>query len=222
LGRLPSQKGTSFVPVIQALKQRPDGKKLLPAPLWKYLDDHLLVSGWYPEKDYWVLIEALAKTIDPATVGGDVWRYFATFSAKRDIGGEDVSIGKSDRTETAGVYRNFAIGDAADPDGFFRRATRLWSQYHDTGRLEVVAARPEANSVVMRLGGFVIPLEGFVRLQGYYLEEFGRLVGLPLTSTVTRSTARGDPFCEWEHRLPRRPETEAYIATLPPLSAAGA
>jgi hypothetical protein len=216
LGRLPSQKGTSFLPVILALKQRPDARKLVPQPLWKYFDDHLLVSGWYPEKDYWVLIDALVKTIDPATVGGDVWRYFARFSAQRDIGGQDVSNASGGRSDQPGIYRNFAIGAAADPEGFFRRATRLWSQYHDTGRMEVVGARPEASSVVMRLGGFVIPLEGFVRLQGYYLEEFGRLVGLELQSTVTRSTARGDPFCEWEHRLPRRPETEAYIATLPP------
>lgn len=64
--------------------------------------------------------------------------------------------------------------------------------------------------------GSVIPIEGFVRLQGYYPEEYGRLVGLELTSEVTRSTAEGDPFCEWEHTLARTPATEAYIASLPP------
>jgi hypothetical protein len=28
---------------------------------------------------------------------------------------------------------------------------------------------------------------------------------------VTRSTARGDSFCEWEHRLARTPASEAYV-----------
>ena len=59
-----------MLPVVLALKQHPDCAKLVPASLWKYFDEHLLVSGWYPERDYWVLIEALVKTIDPAAVGG--------------------------------------------------------------------------------------------------------------------------------------------------------
>jgi hypothetical protein len=204
------------LPVVLALKQHPDGRKLVPSRLWKYFDEHLLVSGWYPERDYWVLIAALVKTIDPAAVGGDVWRYFAKFSAQRDIGGQDVRAAGGDRAESAGVYRNFATLDATDLESFFRRAARLWSQYHDTGRMEISGGRPETNSVVMRLGGFVIPIEGFVRLQGYYLEEYGRLVGVDVESTVTRSTARGDTFCEWEHRLVRGPRTEAYVASLPP------
>jgi hypothetical protein len=173
------------------------------------------VSGWYPERDYWVLIEALVKTIDPATVGGDVWRYFAQFSAQKDIAGQDVNAAGADRPQATGVYRNFAGLDAGEPEIFFSRAARLWSQYHDTGRMEIAGARPENHTVVMRLSGFVIPIEGFVRLQGYYLEEYGRLVGLKLTSTVTRSTARKDPFCEWEHRLPSGSRTEAYLASLP-------
>lgn len=215
MSRLPSQKGTSVLPVALALKQHPDGRKLVPPRLWKYFDEHLLVSAWYPERDYWVLIEALVKTIDPATVGGDVWRSFARFSAQRDIGGQDIKAADGDKAQQAGVYRNFAAVDPTDPASFFRRATRLWSQYHDTGRMEIIGGRPEANSVVMRLLGFVIPIEGFVRLQGHYLEEYGHLVGLELASTVTRSTARGDAFCEWEHRLVRTVETEAYVASLP-------
>jgi hypothetical protein len=198
-----------------ALKQHPDGRKLVPARLWKYFDEHLIVSGWYPERDYWVLIEALVKTIDPASVGGDVWRYFAKFSAQRDIGGQAVKATENDSSGSKGVYRNFASVDPGDPENFFRRATRLWSQYHDTGRMEVTGARPGGNGVVMRLSGFVIPMEGFVRLQGYYLEEYGSLVGIELTSSVTKSTARGDPFCEWEHRLSESAAANAYVASLP-------
>jgi hypothetical protein len=204
LGRVPSQKGVSVLPVVIGLKRHPDGRKLVPPRLWKYFDEHLVVSGWYPERDYWVLIEALVKTMDPAAFGGDVWRYFAKFSAQQDIAGKNGNGSKA-----PGVYKSFVLGDAADPASLFSRAIRLWSQYHDTGRMEIAGGSPDANSVFMRLSGFVIPLEGFVRLQGYYLEEYGRLVGVQLKSKVTLSTARGDKFCEWEH--------QAFVASLPPM-----
>src|SRR5262245_23286437 len=122
MSRVPCQKGISVIPVVLALKNHPDGRRLVPPNLWKYFDDRLVVSGWYPERDYWILIEALVKTMDPAQVGGDVWRYFARFSVERDITGKDTG-----RAEPAGVYRNFANEAAADPANFFGRASRLWS-----------------------------------------------------------------------------------------------
>src|SRR5262249_15430367 len=149
VSRPPSQKGTSVLPVVLALRQRPQARALLPAELWKYLDEPMFVSGWYPEKDYWVLLEALVQSIDAASVGGDVWLYFARFSVQRDIGGQDVATPGSGTAK--GIYRSFATGGAIDLDNFFRRVTRLWSQYHDTGQLEIVGGRSETNSIVMRL-----------------------------------------------------------------------
>jgi hypothetical protein len=218
--RVPCQKGTSVLPVILALKQRPDAKRLVPEPLWKYFDEHLVVGGWYPERDYWVLIEALVKAIDPKLVGGDVWRYFAKFSAQTDIaGGAKKATGPagSAGAGSQGVYRNFAAVDAHDAEAFFRRVIRLWSQYHDTGAMQIRGGRAISNSLFMRLVGFHIPIEGFVRLQGYYVEEFGRVVGLALESRVKRSTASGDLLCEWEILMERTPRSEAYIASLPPV-----
>jgi hypothetical protein len=201
--------------VVLALKARPDRQRLVPKRLWKYFDDHIVVSGWYPERDYFVLVEALVKTIDPKTVGGDVWRFFARYSVRGDLGGTDVPRGG--KSPTKGVYRNFAAVTAAEPGLFFQRAMRLWSQYHDSGTMQILGGRAKTNSVVLRLGGFHIPIEGFVQLQGYYLEEFGRMIGLQLESQVTRSTARGDPFCEWEYHLGRTPTSEGYVASLPAL-----
>jgi hypothetical protein len=74
LDREPCQKGTAILPVVEALKAYPDRKRLVPEPLWKYFDDHIVISGWYPERDYFVLIEALAKIVDSKVAGGDVWR----------------------------------------------------------------------------------------------------------------------------------------------------
>jgi len=212
LPREPSQKGTSVLPIIATLKAHPDREKLVPQHLWKYFDDHLLISGWYPEKDYFVLLEALVKTIDPKTVGGDVWRYFAKFSVKRDVAGADAGGGGT--PETRGVYRSFGKG-TGDPAELFKRGVRLWSQYHDSGTMRISGGRARTNSIFMQLTGFHIPIDGFVRLQGYYLEELGALVGVTLVSTVTKSTARGNTYCEWEHALAPTPESEAYVASLP-------
>ncbi len=201
------------MPVVQALKQRPEARGMLPEALWKYLDEPVLISGWYPERDYWVLISALVKLLDPAQVGGDPWRYFAQFSAQRDIGGQNPATVTEEQSAATGVYRNFS--NMTEPDSFFSAAMRLWKQYHDTGRMELVGARRDSNTLVMRLIGFVIPIEGFVQLQGYYLEEYGKLIGIELVSKVTRSTARKDPFCEWEYCLARTPATIAYVASIP-------
>jgi hypothetical protein len=215
VAREPSQKGTSVLPVVAALKTHPERKRLVPERLWKYFDDHILVSGWYPERDYFELLEALAKTLDPKSVGGDVWRYFARYSVQRDIAGA-IPRG-SVSGDAKGVYRNYATVDGGDPEQFFRRALKLWGQYHDTGTMQIRGGRVKTNSVVTELLGFHIPVDGFVHLQGYYLEEFGRLVGLELESKVTRSTARGKASCEWEYALARTPATEAFVASLPAL-----
>jgi hypothetical protein len=209
------QKGVSVLPVVNALKAHPDREKLVPRRLWKYFDDHLVVSGWYPERDYFVLLEALVKTMDGSIQGKDVWRYFAEFSVKKDIGRGDGVAGKEE--VKGGVYRSFASAVAGDPAQLFLRAEKLWSQYHDTGTMKISGGRPLENAVVMQLVGFRVPVDGFVRLQGYYLEEFGRLVGVEVESKVTRSTARGDPYCEWAHVLARTPASERYVASLTPL-----
>jgi hypothetical protein len=203
------------LPVVEALKAHPDREKLVPQPLWKYFEDHLVVSGWYPEQDYFTLIGALAKTIDTKTSGGDVWRFFAKFSVRQDLGGKDDGSGNVSKAK--GIYRNFAGSIAGDPAQLFARGTKLWRQYHDTGTMRVCGGRVSANSVVTQLVGFHIPLEGFVRLQGYFLEEFGRIVGVELESKVTRSTARGDAYCEWEYILARTAASEAYVASLHPV-----
>ncbi len=221
MAREPRQKGTSVLPLIAQLKTHPDRRTLVPESLWKYFDDHLLISAWYPEEDYFALLQALVKTIDPKSVGGDVWRFFARFSVQRDIAGADGS--GSGPTEAKGsaeskaVYRNFAADLSDDPGQLFRRATRLWSQYHDSGTMQPVGGRARTNSVFVQLTGFHIPIEGFVRLQGYYLEEFARLTGVELTSKVTRSTARGHEHCEWEYLLERTPASETFVASLPPV-----
>ena len=176
-----------MLPVVAALKAHPNGRSLVPASLWRYFDEHLLVSAWYPERDYFALLEALIKTIDAKAVGGDVWRYFAKFSVKQDVAG---GPGAGGAAAGKGVYRNFGTSAAGAPEQLFRRAVKLWSQYHDTGTMQITGWRTTTERVVMQLVGLAIPIEGFVRLQGYYLEENRARRGRRSRGTVTRSTAR--------------------------------
>jgi hypothetical protein len=213
VGRPPSQKGTSVLPVVRALQQDPNAWNFLPPSLWKYLDEPIRVSDWYPERDYWVLLEALVKTLNPDALGGDVYRYFARFSVQLDIGGRAPKGSGAAGSPATGVHGGFAT--PTNLANFFRRIALLWSEYHDTGRIEIVGGSPDRNAVVVRLLDFLIPVEGFVRLQGYYMEEYARLIGLELSATVIRSTARRDPHCEWECALGRTKVSEAYIASLP-------
>lgn len=216
MAREPCIKGTAVVPLVLALKNLPSPRDVVPRTLWKYLDEHIVVSGWYPERDVFQLLEALVKTIDPQQVGGDVWHFLGTVSAQRDIGGSQSQIPEENRVVGQGLYRHYAHS-GEDVDSFMKRALRLWSQYHDTGTMEIRGARVATNTVVLRLVGFQIPVEGYVRLQVGYTEEYGRLVGIPLHGKVVRSTAKGDPFCEWDYTFERTPASEAYIRSQEPL-----
>ena len=211
--REPHAKGTSLLPLVVALKALPNREEIVPKKLWKYFDTPIMVSGWYPERDFFVLIEAFVGTMDPALVG-DPWVFIGVTSAQRDIGGSQESLPEELRV-SEGLYKRFA--GEADVEVFMKRGAKLWEQYHDTGKIELLGGRTTTNSVVVRLRGFAIPVEGYLRLNIAYTEEYGRLVGIDIKGKILRSTARGDPFCEWEYTLGRTPASEAFIASLPPL-----
>lgn len=211
----PCGKGTSLLPLLAALKNLPNRNEVVPAHLHKYFSEHILVSGWYPERDFFVLMEALVSTIDPKSVGGDTWAFLGISSAQRDIAGMETPGAAHTK---GGLYQNFLRVEASDVEQLFRKAVRLWPQYHDTGAMEIRGGHVATNALVARLTGFQIPIDGYLRLQSAYMEEYARLVGIALTGKVIRSTARGEPFCEWEYTLTRTPESEAFIASLPALS----
>lgn len=205
-----------MVPLVLALKNLPNHRDIVPRSLWRYLDEHIVVSSWYPERDVFKLLEILVSTIDPKQVGGDAWRFLGIISAQRDLGGLQDQVPEENRVEGQGLYRHYArTGDEVDV--FMKRAIKLWSQYHDTGTIEIQGGRAATNTLVVRLIGFQIPIDGYIRLQIGYTEEFARLVGIPLQIKVVRSTTKGDPFCEWDYTFERTASSEAYIRSLTPL-----
>lgn len=213
--REPCTKGTSFLPLVVALKNLPNWKEIVPTQLWPYFEGPVIVSSWYPEREYFTLLETLVGTVDPSAVGGDVWRFFGTTAAQRDIGGSEGTLPKE--AVRPGLYQSFKSDARADIGHFVKRAIMLWEQYHDTGKMVIHGGRRKTNSLVARLIGFAIPVHDYLRLQAAYTEEYARLVGIELHGAVTRSTARGDTFCEWEYTFARTPASEAFIMSLQPL-----
>ena len=213
--REPKHKGVGLLPVVRALRNVRGARELVQGDLWRYLEQPILASGWYPERDYDILIQALASTVDPRRVGGNVWSYFGRVAAQRDLAGTEDDVPERSRTNAAGLYRRFLEGEGADPGVFFQRLAKIWQLYHDSGRLEFARRRSARATVVARLNGFKYSVQGLVDLQTGYLAEFARLAGARMTVKLVRSTASGDPFCEWEFAIERTPALEQWLLALP-------
>jgi hypothetical protein len=212
----PKHKGTGLLPVVEALKTIPEGRERVPRELRHYLEQRVLPSAWYPERDYNVLLEALAGSVDPRALSGeDVWKYFGRVAAQRDLAGAEDEIPRRSRTNAAGAYHRFLEGESGNPGVFFSRLAKIWHLYHDTGRLEFLRRRGSPKVAIMRLIGFKVPSVGQSDLQTAYFAEFARLAGLGLTIRLLRSTARNDAFCEWELTIDRAPGLDQWLASLP-------
>ncbi len=213
----PKHKGVGVLAVVKGLKANPRALAQVPAQLANYLSQPILPSGWYPERDYNALIELLARHVDSTATGGDVWGFFGRAAARHDIAGQrDATPSAGEKTsETAGIYRRFRDGIARDVASMFLRLEKIWSLYHDTGRLTVARHPEHAALVSVRVSGFRFAFRGLIDLQTGFMTEYGRLLGLPIQSTFMRSIGSGEPLCEWHCRLPPTAEHVAALGTLP-------
>jgi hypothetical protein len=209
----PKHKGIGLLAVVKAIKVNPRARAQVPAHIEHYLQEPILVTGWYPERDYHALITLLASTIDPKQVGGDVWAYFGSTAAQRDVGGDQQAVPERSRLDTAGVYRNFRDVAESDVPGLFLRMTKIWTLYHDSGKMEYMRHREKPEVVVVRLSEFSFPVHGLAGLQAAYMIEYGRLSGFTLRGMRTAPTANG---CEWHYELVGDAELLRSMDRLPP------
>jgi hypothetical protein len=211
----PRHKGVGVLAIVEGLKATPQAQRHLPESLKHYLEDAILPSAWYPERDYNVLIEALALGVGRRVRGSDVWHHFGRLAAQRDIAGDQDEIPERNRVKTAGVYRNFRDNDPHDVAGMFQRVERLWRLYHDSGRLSVARAADDTCSVLVRIVDFHFPLRGLVDVQTGYIVEYAHLLGLQVEATLLRSVTDGHLFCEWRCSVERSAQHAAALAALP-------
>jgi hypothetical protein len=59
-------------------------------------------------------------------------------------------------------------------------------------------------------------VRGIAELQAAYTCEYARLVGINMRGRVTRCTAEGAAYSEWEYIVERSPEAVVSIAELRP------
>lgn len=210
-GDNPQHKGTGLIPLVAGLKVHPGIRSELAPHLHRYLDEALLPSGWYPEKDYLALLEVCAAKMDPATVGGNVWTFLGRAAAQRDLAGDQDSVPPPSRTSSSGLYRQFVKAEPTDPAAFFSRARKLWQLYRDTGTLDL-CRRAGTDLVVLRLSGYQFAFRGLIEIQTAYFLEFARLSGLKLEG---RSVPTKGGVTDWEFSLEPGPGIADWIATLP-------
>jgi hypothetical protein len=205
-------KGVGLVPVIKGIKANARARVRVPAHLASYMEVAILATGWYPERDYNALIMLLATSIDAKQVGGDVWVYFGRTAAQRDIGGDQRAVPEASRLENVGVYRNYRDIAEYDVSGLFTRMTKVWSLYHDSGRLVHMRHREKANVVVVRLHDFAFPVQGMADLQMAYMVEYAKLTGVSMKGEQASHSLSG---CEWHYELASHPELESSMARVP-------
>jgi hypothetical protein len=210
-------KGTCIAPIVAVLRLHPQRDTIVPKHLAKYFDQPVLVSGWYPNDEYFELLQLLSKAFDRKHFGGDPWIRMGVSAAQRDIAGvpDRDMPGKAEgdlRTSQVGVYKQYGAMERG-VEGFFQRAAKIWSQYHDTGRYETVGRIPGRTAIVRRMVGFQSTVSGYARLQGAYVEEYARLVGVPMSVSVLRNSAQGDPYSEWLCDLEPSDEARGYVST---------
>ncbi len=213
----PRHKGVGVLAVVKGIKANPRARAQVPADLSSYLTRPILPSGWYPEHDYNVLIELLARYVDCAGGAADVWTTFGRAAARHDIAGERNGLAGDAAGETVGIYRKFAAANARDVAGVFLRLEKIWSLYHDTGQLRVARHAEHASTVVVRISGFRFAFRGLMELQTGFMSEYARLLGLSIQASLVRSTGGGEPCSEWHCRLPQSAEHLATIRALPSL-----
>ncbi len=202
------------MPVVTALRAHPRGPQSVPASLQHYLNRQLVATEWYPEDDLNALLQSLAQVLaqDGMT---DVWDYFGRVAAQRDLKGSQAAVPVERRVKTAGIYRPFARDQVTNVASLFLRLSKLWTLYHDAGRLLTGRSTSNDCGAVVRLVDFDLPTPGIVRMQTAYFCEYAHILGVNITSRVMRATCDGAPFTEWEYSCERSAQNIESLALLP-------
>lgn len=207
-------KGIAIIPIVKALRANPArAERTLPASLQHYLTDHVLASSWYPDEDWLGLLRALSTAIRREQAPDGPWVFFGRSAALRDLADDQSQVPAAARTDTGGVYRQLATG-ALDPVGLVRRTAKVWSLYHDTGTVEAVRDRQRSNVVIYRLVDYPLACREVFEINRGYLEEHGRLAGVPCKVLSIYATPRRADSWSLDIQFPETPANLASLAKL--------
>ncbi len=166
-------KGTAFVGAVKYLrKHRAEALVALPPALHAYLDEHIRMSIWYPERDMLELIRATARLMP-----GPTDRVLE-------------AMGEASARGHAEVYGGLLDGSSTS------RAFALWSTQHDTGELRMT--EETRSTVRMEIVGYEDPSHEMCLLtQGYFrgVLLMNGIQNLAIEKIGCR--LRGDDRCAW-------------------------
>lgn len=174
-------KGTLVSGVVKAL--RSDSERALPllAPsLRHYLTDRILPTAWYPEHEFWAMVDVTAQLAPP-----DVDAY-------RELGRSEAHV----HVET--VYSALSHIAEADPPRLLHRLTHLWPLQHDTGKLSVKTVSP--NEAHVEIVDYAIVSETACRMITGYCEGLFEWIGMNVTIEKLHCRGLGDAECTWRIR----------------------
>ncbi len=148
----------------------------LPSDTKEHMDEHILLTAWYPYKLYTDLLKILDKT-----VGNGDFSYCITqgkLSAEHDL-----------KT----IYRIFLT--FTDPKMLITRAMSVWSSYYDTGIAEVnILSNNEATVIIKDFPD--IDIAHVKNIQGW-LEQFLSMCKFKeVKSEIAQCQWYGDPITE--------------------------
>lgn len=165
----PRVKGIAIKGAVDALNvSRELALELLPERLKHYLDETLLVSGWYPEEDHYGLLLVIAKIY--YREGKDVWFWIGRRAARHDL---------------TRLYQ--AMVQIGRPFNTMRRFPKIWRLYRTAGYLKVQTIG--STKGVVRLYDYPFMTPDTSRLMAGYLAETIQLSGG--VNVLVNPTARG-------------------------------
>jgi hypothetical protein len=176
-------KGSAMLNAVKALRANKDAaRKLLPTRLYRYLDERIMASSWYPEDEQLELIRALAQILPDVVpeASKGVYEFMGRFTAQADLGG---------------LYSHMIRpGNAV---GSLRRGITLWRTYHDTGTMKTHFPGPGMARLELR--GYEGASSEMCRLLTGWYGEMVRMTGARDVEIVeSLCVDRGDALCQWE------------------------
>ncbi len=176
-----NSKGTNLIDMVKFLRSRKQqALDALPPRLHDYLERRIVVSDWYPERDMYELMLALAKLMPGS--GTELYRQIGVLTMRNHL---------------TGSYRHLLSGVSLETLPV--RANALWKSLHDTGEMVVRVEDARTGSVLLR--GYENPgLEMCLVIESYVAEQL-RLAGLDAISIdPERCVHRGADECCWRFR----------------------
>lgn len=171
-------KGTYFAATVRALKAKSaEVGALLPAHLQHYLQENVLITGWYPEADNLELLKVLIRVSN--IPDADPWAFLGRTAAKRDM-----------RT-TYSVFLK-----EGDPGGTFARLVNVWSMGHDSGTMVAILDGDAGGRLELRGGYHAMEL---CRLHTAFFATAIEMTGARQVQVRhDLCSASGGELCRWQ------------------------